>query len=193
LTIGGVDFKLATGAVGGPGIFQTDSFASPSAIISVNVFGVGAVYTLVNSAFGAFGDDNGTIEFIGSGGADAVFHFIQGTNIRDHFNGSFVNTVTDPGIATATFTDPNNGDEVRLDRQTFDLPAAFATQTLTSIVFTGFHGFDPNGVQDFAKGEPFLAGVTVATTPEPASLALWSIGGLFGLLAGRLRRAAPGL
>src|SRR5262245_65848802 len=43
LIVGGVNFTLATGAVGGPGSFQTDSFASPSATIPGNVFGLGAV------------------------------------------------------------------------------------------------------------------------------------------------------
>jgi hypothetical protein len=87
-------------------------------------------------------------------------------HFRDHYNGAFVNTVSDPRIATATFTDPLNGEAVRLDRQTFVLAPAFATETLTSIVFTGFHGFDPNGVQDFFLGQPFIAGVTVATEQQ---------------------------
>jgi len=186
LTIGGVDFILAAGPGNsrGPGIFQTDTSdpARISATIPVNVFGVGTVYTLVNSIFGELGNDNGTIEFKGTGGADAVFHFVQGTNIRDHFQGLY-NNVIDPSIPNATFIDPTTGDEVRLDRQAFVLPSTFATETLTDIVFTGFNGF-PN----FSPGQPFIAAVTVETVPEPASIVTWMLAGAVATIAAWRRR-----
>src|SRR5262249_797931 len=71
-----------------------------------------------------------------------------GTNIRDHFNGSFNNFIA-PGAPSATF-----GSD-RLDEQTFVLPASFAGDTLTDIIVTG-HGGNP-------QGEAFLAAVTVLT------------------------------
>ena len=83
-----------------------------------------SVYTLINSAFGSAGANNGTLEFVGMNGAFASFTLIQGVNIRDHFNGAFVNFLSDPTVVTANFA----GD-VRLDRQTFQLPNAFATKS----------------------------------------------------------------
>ncbi len=99
-------------------------------IIPTSVFGATTVYTLMNSAFGSLGSNIATVQFTGTGGAFASFDLVEGVNIRDHFEGSFVNTVSDPTIKTATFPDtgvPPDG-VVRLDRQTFDLGGLFATE-----------------------------------------------------------------
>ena len=150
LTVGGVSFDLAPlgstpdslGAIQAPD--GTSTFT-----IQTNVAGPTVVYTLMNSQFGTFGADIATIEFKGAHGADATFELVEGTNIRDHFNGGF-NNVIDPSIPSATFVG-SNGDTVRLDRQEFVLPASFADDTLTQIIFTGHGG---------SEGNAFLAGVT---------------------------------
>src|SRR5262249_2752008 len=117
--------------------------------IPTYVAGPTTVYTLMNSIFGTAGSDIATVEFRGLNGSDARFDLVEGTNIRDHFNGSFNNTIA-PGTPSAAF-----GSSDRLDGQTFVLPAAFATDTLTDIIVTG-HGGNP-------QGEAFLAAVTVQT------------------------------
>jgi hypothetical protein len=172
LNVGGVDFSLVPFgmAPNSLGLIQTP--VGPSLFtISTNIFGPNTVYTLINSAFGEFGAVNGRLEFVGTGGAFASFDLTQGFNIRDHFNGFFNNIVTDPTIVTANF-----GGDVRLDRQTFVLPASFSTQTLTEIRLVGTNSGNPG------EGEAFLAAATVQTpasaVPEPSSLTLLAIGGL---------------
>jgi hypothetical protein len=171
LTVGGIPFVLANIPGGGTGIVQTApaSQSAPSIFdIVVDIPSAGTVYTLINSAFGQLGFTDGSVEFIGTNGADATFLLIQGMNIRDHFNGVFNNTI-EPGTLSADF-----GPD-RLDRQTFVLPGIFANSTLTDIRFSGF-GNDP-------LGEPFLAAVTVASAavPEPSSLTLGCVAALIGV------------
>ncbi|MBI2524519.1 MAG: hypothetical protein HYV93_00920 [Candidatus Rokubacteria bacterium] len=52
--------------------------------VPVNVFGATKAYTIMNSAFGAFGSVNGSIEFFGSGDGYYEMDLTQGINIRDH-------------------------------------------------------------------------------------------------------------
>ena len=86
---------------------------------------------------------------------------VEGTNIRDHYNGFYNNTATDL-FGTAQF---NGG--VRLDAQYFALPSQFAASPLTTITFSGGNG----------GGEPFLAAVTVSSAvPEPATWAMMLLG-----------------
>ncbi|MBS0190830.1 MAG: hypothetical protein U0573_02920 [Phycisphaerales bacterium] len=120
---------------------------------SVNVFGATRVYTLINSAWGSFGANNGKVEVFGSAGAYAKFDLIQGTNIRDHYQGSFQNVLTDPTVVTSKF----NNDV--LDRQVLVLPAAFRSQSITEFRFSG-NGGNPNGT-----GAAFLAGATFQNCP----------------------------
>lgn len=164
LDVGGVPFQL----VPFPGV--SDSFGAVQTPPEPSVFSIPAnvpaavrVFTLINSAFGTLGADNGAVEFSGSGGAFASFDLVQGVNIRDHFNSVFNNVVSDPAIVTQDF-----GGGVRLDRQTFVLPADFLTQTLVEVRLVG----DGPG---FGPGQPFLAGVTVERVPAPAGWVLWGM------------------
>ena len=87
----------------------------------------------MNSAFGVLGKQNATMEFTGSGGATYSVPIIQGSNIRDHFNGFFNNAIDNVSAVAAL----KGAEDVRLDMRIFNLPAAFQTQTLTSIRFIG--------------------------------------------------------
>lgn len=119
----------------------------------VHVVGATRVYTLINSAWGSFGANNGKIEVFGDAGGYAKIDLIQGKNIRDHYQGSFQNALSDPTAVTTHF-----GNDV-LDRQVITLPAAFRTQTIVEFRFSG-NGGSPNG-----NGAAFLAGATIQNCP----------------------------
>ena len=109
------------------------------------------------------GDTVGTVEVKGTGGPDAVFNLVEGTNIRDHNNDGYEDTIA-AGTPSAIF---GNG-QVRLDMQTFILPAAFATARITDIILTS-EGAHP-------QGNPFLAAATVATSSGPSQIVLLGSG-----------------
>ena len=161
LAFGGVPFALALhggvadtlGAVQLPntGQLTTHSFA-------VKIQGATRLYTLINSAWGSFGANNGSVEIFGTNGAHASFSLVQGTNIRDHYQGNYQNIVNDPTVFATTYASG-----ARLDRQVFELPASFAGQTVTEVRFQGV-GANPTGAA-------FLAGATFeASSPCPADL-----------------------
>jgi PEP-CTERM motif len=174
-----------------------------SITLNVSVADATNVYTLMNAFDPASGQTLATVQFIGTGGANETFDLVGGEVIRDFFQGSFTNSLTN-GIAginalnAFTCVDPTNclgaggtgnvqtgltGTYV-IDEQDFSLGSAFAGQTLTQIVIT----------DDFNGSNPILEGVTVgsetaSTAPEPASVLLLA-GGLAGLgLVRRARRA----
>ncbi len=159
LAVGGVDFDLAPAGTtsNSLGVIQLLS-TGQTATITTDIANPTVVYTLMNSAWGASGAKIGILEFVGSGGTIAGLDLVEGTNVRDHFNGRFNNTATQ--VVSATF-----GSD-RLDRQTFILPSAFAGQTLMEIRF-----IDTGTGSSTGTGQPFLAAITVqtgTTTPIPA-------------------------
>ncbi len=169
-TLAGVQFDFAaldgqTAITGGPITINT-SIANP-----------GTVYTLVNSAFGAYGADAGSITFNATGGLSYTLHYIEGDNIRDHYFGSFVNTTSSSSVTQAVWG-VNAPGNAHLDMQTIVLPDAFHSQTLTSVVFDSH---DRGG-----EGIAFLAGLSVAAVPEPSQYAMLGLG--LGLLAVAARR-----
>lgn len=139
----GIPFKFVSNEQGANVFLGTTEIPS-------DVFGATALYTVINTAWGISGADNGDIEVFGSAGAYAKFDLIQGLNVRDHYHGT-LNNVIDDRFAHLAFYGEGN---VRLDMQRFKLPDAFKTQTLTKIKFTGnYFGC--------CSGSPFLAAMTV--------------------------------
>ena len=145
----GVPFDLAEDSSGNTIYYTT---TETSLTIPANVYGVTHAYTLINSAWGTAGVTVGKVEFYGSAGGYYEANLVEGTNVRDHYNGSFENSI-DGVTALNAFTSKDGMD--RLDMQIYNLPSSFATQTLTDIVFTTFAG---NG------GQPFIAAATVEET-----------------------------
>jgi len=179
LTVDTIPFSLATiGSNLDTAIVQASTAQDFS--IPVGTFGVTSAYVLVNSAWGACGTDIGAIDFVGSSGT-FTYTLTEGSNVRDHFNGTYCNTA--PDIAgTASF-----GLD-RLDMQAITLPAGFSDETLESIDFVGYGKGD--------LGSPFLAAATLVTSgdwdpptdpdtpavPEPSNLLFMCMAGALMLL-----------
>jgi len=172
-TLGGVSFSFAQDANR-----NTAVYFSPAAL-STSIANASVVYTLVNSAVGAYGSDAGHITFYGSGGAVYTYTYTEGINIRDHFFGSYENSTSSADVTPAVWG-VNSPGNAHLDMQTIVLPAAFHSQTLTSIVFDSSYAG--------GGGKAFLAGVSVAAVPEPGEYAMLLLGlGLMGAVARRRR------
>ena len=129
-TLGGVPFNFQADASG------NTAFEGGSLTIPVGVSGVTSVYTLINTAYGAYGANVGSVTFNGSAGDTYTVQLIEGSNVRDHYyNPSpFVNTTSDP-MTTEAVWGFNTYGYAHLDMQDFTLPSAFADETLDSIVF----------------------------------------------------------
>lgn len=162
------------------------SGANPRQVtIPINVSGVTNVYTLMNTWQGTTNQSLFVeLAFTGSEGATFTTTFFGGVHIRDWFQGIYTNNVTSPDTTANVFSinvGPNGGTGTsRLDMQRIDLPAVFASQTLTSMTIRDF-GADPQGT--FGQ-RSFLYGLTVAI-PSPSGAALLGLG---GLVAVRRRR-----
>ena len=158
-TLGGVPFELQTDADGDNVFWGTDlnlsTFSGSSSLtltLATNLYGATTVYTLINSAWGTAGSNVGSITFNASNGDTYTVQLVEGVNVRDHFYGGYVNTVSSSTVTTSVIGSDTPG-TAHLDMQAFALPASFAGETLTSIVFTSTGGS--------ATGLPFLAGATV--------------------------------
>jgi PEP-CTERM motif len=172
ITIGGINFNLAQFTGGGTGVIQTDAGSTTPFIIPVGQAGVTTVYSISNSSFGEAGFTAGQLVFNGSAGNSFTYTFTEGDNIRDHATTGF-NTSAPNVFATMDF---GAGD--RLDVQKIVLPAAFGSETLTSIDFSYVGNTVPG------DGEAFLAALTTSTAvgavPEPSTWAMMILG-FFGV------------
>ena len=108
----------------------------------------------MNSTFGRCGAKIGELVLVG--GKNAFYHYplIEGKNIRDHYNGSFCNTLAD-------FQGEASYGNVRLDFRHIELPAKFGGELLT-IVFRGFS-------RGPYAGAPFVAAITLNITTTEAN------------------------
>ncbi|MCL4221630.1 MAG: hypothetical protein KJZ65_09685 [Phycisphaerales bacterium] len=137
--------------------------------VPVNLHGVVSVFTLINTYWGN-PDSNGlaSVTFNATGGLSQTFVLVGGVHIRDYNqNPMYTNTIN--GTTTQQVFD--NGRNQRLDMQRFDLDAAFAHETLTSIVISDYGA---NNVQ-----RVIVTGIT-AMVPAPAALPLLAGAGVLG-------------
>jgi hypothetical protein len=166
---GGVPFTIANGTDGAFNIWHSVyDYDDHLTSFSVAQYGIIAkVHTFINIWWGSANANIGTITFTGSAGAVYSVDFVVGQNVRDHFQGDFVNHILSP--TTSLAYSPGSG--VILDRQEFVLPQEFSTQALTSITVT-----DTNFGDNYA-GKIFLTAVTLErAVPEPMTIALFGIG-----------------
>ncbi len=131
-----------------------------SITIPVNVAKVKTVYTLMNTEWGSTQTGLITITFTGSAGAIWTFELTGGVNVRDYNNGNYTDTCICqlPGTVAQSGTInawTSTSGQQRLDEQIYELPAAFATQTLDSITITD------SGNENVQRA--ILAAVTVST------------------------------
>ncbi len=160
-TAGGVPFVFTTLPNG------ANAISDPTAaVIPVGLSGLNAVYTLINASWGSPRANIGSLTFTWANGREDTVQLVVGDNVRDHYFGTYANTLTSPDVTPAAFGHNTRG-EAHLDMQTFALPDDTRSLTLTSVTFASTH----MGIY----GMPFLAGLTVGTpapVPEPEALAL---------------------
>ena len=186
LTVGPSPFVISSdqGQANTGGVIQTGVGSSTPLRydVAVSEFGVSTAYTLMNTIYGVLGATVGAVEFIGSKGDTATFNLVEGTNIRDHFNDGYNNTIA-AGTNSVYFGSGGIAAPDRLDEQIYNLPTAFLTETLTDVVLIG-EGNNPNG-------QPFLAALTLSNTsvPEPSGIILAAMGLGLAAMAARRRLA----
>lgn len=143
--------------------------------IPVNIFGATSAYTLINSAYGRYGYNIGSVEFFGTNNAYHKVMLKEGSNVRDHYSGSYNNTI-DGVNAVSAFS----SGRARLDMQIYQLPDSFLYQTLETIKFTSFNYGSPYGT-------PFIAAATVGSVSEPGLHFLFGLG-LIGMVWSRAKK-----
>jgi pimeloyl-ACP methyl ester carboxylesterase len=151
--------------------------AGQSITIDVSIPNVAHVFTLMNAYTPVAGQQLATIEFFGSNGATETFPLVAGQDIRDFYQGSFANTLTNgiPGVnavnafscvdpatclgggGTGNVTTGAAGTYV-IDEQQFSLSPAFLTQNLVKIVIT----------DTYDGSDPILLGITTDQGTPPA-------------------------
>ena len=125
-----------------------------SLTIPIGVPGVTSVFTLLNSMWGHAGPQAYLfVTFNGSNGATATQPLVGNVNVRDYNNDGNTNTINN----TATVQVWDNGLGQRLDRQEYILPAAFASQVLTSVTITD------TGNQGQGNSRAVFSAITVST------------------------------
>jgi autotransporter passenger strand-loop-strand repeat protein len=182
VTLGGIPFNITSNAAG----YQAwNAYTAAgggngrvSITIPVGIYGVTAVYTLINTYWELLGpNSDASLIFTGSAGATYTVHLIGGSDIRNWLASG---DATINGTSTVNvFTESSNGFNSgtgNLDMQKIVLPSEFATQTLTSIQL----------VDDGATGvqRTILDGLTVEAAPTTligaatAGAVQFTIGGL---------------
>lgn len=161
------------------------SGSSPRTVdLNVGVYGVTQAYTLLNTYWGQAGHPEWAyVEFIGTGGNVYRKNLTGDVDIRN-YNADPVNfTKTVNGTSTKQVLSYNAFDfGQRMDMQTYDLPSAFATDTLQTIRFY-------DAAPGFEQQYLFLSGVAVRSNgpsgavPEPGE---WAAFGVLGLGLGGL-------
>jgi hypothetical protein len=138
VSLGGIPFSIP---VGGTNVWSggAASGANPRSLdVPVNATGVTKVHTLINTLWGERSPGTlASITFYGSAGTTYTVLLDGNFHIRDYLWNSWTNSIN--GTSTVNVFTAGSGqgiganNQVRLDMQTFVLPAAFASQTLTRI------------------------------------------------------------
>ena len=170
ITIGGVAFNTLATTAGAQGALAVIGGAGRDSVsIGVGMTGVQSVYTVINSGWGSSGVQTGEVDFQFGNGQTFTYALVEGVNIRDHYQGQFVNgTGSQDVIGTYDVTATE-----RLDAQQIVVPSAYSGLVLTSITFVNYGDGDPDG-------SPFLAAVTISAVPEASSWTMFlaGVGGL---------------
>jgi hypothetical protein len=183
MTAGGIPFAFAQSPTSGNtsfiGTFGTTSMLT----MTVDQTGIRDVYTLINATYSqtTSGNTIGSVVLNFAGGVSVTENLVSGSNVRDHFFGSFVNSTTAPNVTQAAF-ETNTPGTAHLDMQTWAVPSADEGLELLNVQFTT----TPN-----AGVNPVLAAATVgkvsSPVPEPATGVLL-LGGLGTALVAGFRR-----
>jgi hypothetical protein len=181
VSLDGIDYRLP--ASGNYMWHSADQFVSTpnprSVSIPVSQYGIDVVYTLMGTWWGEKGTGSlATITFNGSGGLVHSLDLDGGVHIRDYNYNPTYTTTLDVSVTRQVWSNGSGPGSQHIDRQRFDLPAAFDTATLESIVLTD-NGSD--GVQ-----RAFIAAVTLQPVPEPGTWASLGVG--LAVLGGLLTR-----
>lgn len=149
--------------------------------IPVSIKDATTAYTLINSYWGTDGPASyALVEFFATGGVYQSFDLIGDEDIRDFNQSSWTNQSPNT-VQVAQWTGWLNNPSQRIDRQQYDLSSAFLGQTLTEIRITDNGGFDrlDATLNQNIRQRVFVAGVTVASIPEPTTLVLLLLGSLW--------------
>ena len=139
VTLSGVPFNIAS-SPSGKQAWHADVAANGgsgpvSLVCYPGIYGVTNVYSLINTWEGQSGPTSyAWFVFAGSGGAVYTNYLVGGVDICDYNLGPWENSLTSSNtINVFNCLMDNWGNPGRLDMQQMALPAAFATQTLTSV------------------------------------------------------------
>lgn len=182
MTAGGIPFAFAQSPTSGNTAFIGTFGTMSTLTMTVDQTGISDVYTLINATYSqtTSGNTVGSVVLNFAGGVSVTESLVSGSNIRDHYFGSFVNTTTASNVTQAAF-ETNTPGTAHLDMQTWAVPSADKGLELLNVEFIT----TPN-----AGVDPLLAAATVgkvtASVPEPSTSVLL-LSGLGALLA-RFRR-----
>ena len=158
VNLGGVPFSIP---VAGNNAWHAHFASGPdprSIDISVNVFGVREVHTLINTYWGQPGPDSyATLEFFGSDDGYFKKDLVGDVDIRD-----YAENPTTTNLINGTTTIEVWTRWRRLDKQQLVLPGSFADETLVTMRLSD------NG--NNAPSRVVLYGVTVSFVPEPSPI-----------------------
>ena len=140
VTLGGIPFNIKSNSMGfeawSAQVAADGGNAPVSVTIAVGVYGVTNVYTLINSMWGVPGpSSDASLVFTGSAGTNYTYPLVGNSNIRNWVPGGDGPTAGITAPTTNVYSGPAYwaGYTGVLDMQHIFLPAAFSTQTLTSV------------------------------------------------------------
>jgi hypothetical protein len=179
----GIPFDVAT-YNGIAGTWNAEFSSTETLDVKLNVSGQASFYALLNNYFGTPGADEYNITIKATDGDSVTYQSIGGVDTRDYNSSVFTNTIA----ATTTYWF-NNGIGQRLDVREFNLPASFATETVSDFIITQVDLNDPA----LFSGLTFSTSAASFATPEPASVLFCLVAApLLALFLRRQRRFRRG-